>query len=69
MRMPLWQRLLVTLIAMVVASLVVGLIWQAIFGAQLPSYLAGVVGGLTALPVWEFLKRVRPKTDAAAPPR
>ena len=67
--MPLWQRLLVTLIAMVVASLVVGYIWQAIFGFQLPSYLAGVVGGITAVPVWEFLKRIRPKTEVTAPPR
>lgn len=67
--MPLWQRMLVTLIAMVLASLVVGLIWQEIFGFQLPSYLAGVVGGLAALPVWEFLKRVRPRGEGAAPPR
>jgi hypothetical protein len=67
--MPLWQRMLVTLIAMVVASLAVGLIWQEIFGFQLPSYLGGVVGGLAAVPVWEFLKRVRPKTEGAAPPR
>ena len=67
--MPLWQRMLVTLIAMVLASLVVGLIWQEIFGFQLPSYLAGVVGGLAALPVWEFLKRIRPRGEGAAPPR
>jgi Na+/glutamate symporter len=66
--MPLWQRMLVTLIAMVVASLVVGLIWQQIFGFQLPSYLAGVIGGIAAVPVWEFLKRVRPRS-AGAPPR
>jgi hypothetical protein len=39
--MPLWQRMLVTLIAMVVASLVVGLIWQEIFGFQLPSLPRG----------------------------
>ena len=51
--MPLWQRLLVTLIAMAAASLVVGLIWRALFGFELPSYLAGVIGGLTAVPVWE----------------
>ena len=51
--MPLWQRLLVTLVAMAAASL---------------SYLAGVVGGLTAVPVWEFLKRLRPKPPRAAPP-
>jgi hypothetical protein len=66
--MPFWQRLLVTLIAMVVASLVVGLIWRALFGFELPSYLAGVVGGLTAVPVWEFLKRIAPKAPQAAPP-
>jgi hypothetical protein len=65
--MPLWQRMLVTLIAMVVASLVVGLIWQEIFGFQLPSYLGGVVGGLAAVPVWEFLKRIRPKAEGAPP--
>jgi hypothetical protein len=58
--MPLWQRLIVVLIAMIGASFVVGLIWQAIFNAQIPSYLSGLVGGLTAVPVWEFLKRVQP---------
>lgn len=63
--MPLWQRVLVTVIAMVVTSLVVGYVWWQIFGFQLPSYLAGVVGGLTAVPVWEFLKRVRPKSAGA----
>jgi hypothetical protein len=64
--MALWQRMLVTLIAMVLASLAVGLIWQEIFGFQLPSYLGGVVGGLAAVPVWEFLKRVRPKAERAS---
>jgi hypothetical protein len=66
--MPLWQRLLVTLVAMAAASLIVGLIWRALFGFELPSYVAGVVGGLTAVPVWEFLKRVAPKPPRAAPP-
>ena len=66
--MVLWQRVIVTLIAMVVASLIIGYIWWEIFGFQLPSYLGGVVGGLTALPVWELLKRVRPKTADATPP-
>jgi hypothetical protein len=66
--MALWQRLLVTLIAMAAASLVVGLIWRALFGFELPSYLAGVVGGLTAVPVWEFLKRVTPRTVSPPPP-
>lgn len=60
--MPLWQRLIVTLLAMVLASLVIGLIWEALFGFPLPSYVAGLVGGTTAVPVWEFLKRVGPKS-------
>ena len=56
--MPFWQRLLITLIAMLAVSFVAGLIWKGIFNVGLPSYLAGIVGGLTALPLWEFLKRV-----------
>jgi hypothetical protein len=66
--MPLWQRLLVTLVAMAAASLVLGLIWRTLFGFELPSYLAGVVGGLTAVPVWEFLKRVAAKAPEPTPP-
>jgi hypothetical protein len=66
--MPLWQRLLVTLVAMAAASLIVGLIWRALFGFELPSYLGGVVGGLTAVPVWERLKWLRPKAPGAPPP-
>lgn len=66
--MVFWQRLLVTLIAMAAASLAVGLIWRGLLGFELPSYVAGVVGGLTAVPVWEFLKRVSPKAPSAAPP-
>lgn len=59
--MPFWQRLLITLIAMLAVSFVAGLLCQGIFGIRLPSYAAGVIGGLTALPLWEFLKRVDSK--------
>ena len=59
--LPLWQRLLITLVAMLAASWLVGLAWQAIFSFPLPSYIGGAVGGLTAIPVWDFLKRVRPR--------
>lgn len=59
--MPFWQRLLVTLIAMLAVSFVAGLLWTSVFGIGLPSYVAGLVGGLTALPLWEFLKRVGTK--------
>ncbi len=60
--MPLWQRLIITLAAIVASSLIAGLIWLALFTISLPSYVGGVIGGLTALPVWEFLKRVGPKS-------
>ena len=59
--MPFWQRLLITLIAMPAVSFVAGLLWQSILGFALPSYAAGIIGGLTALPLWEFLKRVGEK--------
>jgi len=59
--MKLWQRLLLTLAAIVAASILIGLIWYQLFGFGLPSYIGGVIGGLTAVPVWEFLKRVGPQ--------
>ena len=59
--MPFWQKLLITFIAMLAVSFIAGLLWQSLFNIRLPSYAAGVVGGLTALPLWEFLKRVGEK--------
>jgi hypothetical protein len=59
--MPFWQRLVITVAAMVGASFIVGLIWSTLLGFPIPSYLAGMIGGLTALPVWEFLRRIGPK--------
>ncbi len=50
------NRLLITLAAMVVASFVVGLMWRGLFDARIPSYLSGLVGGLSALATWEFLR-------------
>ena len=46
---------------MLIVSFIIGFIWHRLFGFSLPDYAAGVVGGLTALPLWEFLKRVKPK--------
>jgi Na+/glutamate symporter len=62
--LPLWQRLLLTIVAMFAASWIVGLLWHSIFSLQLPSYIAGMVGGLAALPCWELLKRIRPSKGA-----
>ena len=58
--LPLWQRLGLTVIAMLSASFVAGLISENLFGVALPSYIGGAVGGLAAIPVWDFFKRVRP---------
>ena len=57
--MPLWQRLLITLVTMLLTSLLAGLLWRSLFSTDIPSYLSGVVGGVTAVPVWELLKRVQ----------
>jgi uncharacterized membrane protein YccC len=59
--MPFWQRLLITLAAMLVVSFIIGYISRALFGFGLPDYVSGVIGGLTALPLWEFLKRIKTK--------
>lgn len=61
--MPWWQRLLATIAAMLVASFVVGLVWQEIFRASLPSYIGGAVGGLAAIPIWEFTRRIGPRSS------
>jgi len=61
--MPTWQRIVATLVAMVAVSFIAGLIWTALFGFALPSYVAGLIGGTTAITVWEFLRRVKPKEE------
>jgi hypothetical protein len=45
---------------MLLTSFVAGVLWRGAFNADMPGYLSGVVGGITAVPVWEFLKRVGP---------
>jgi len=62
--MAFWQRLLITFIAMLAVGFVAGLASNAWLGFQLPSYAAGIIGGMTAVPVWEFLKRVNVKDKA-----
>jgi hypothetical protein len=61
--MPIWQRLLITLVLMLITSFAAGLLWHAVFNTNIPGYLSGAVGGITAVPVWEFLKRVGPKPE------
>jgi hypothetical protein len=59
--MKLWQRLVLTIVVIVAVSIIISIIWNQLFGFGLPSYLGGVIGGLTAVPVWELLRRVGPK--------
>ena len=61
--MAFWQRLLITVLVMLAASFIAGTIWRSAFNMIIPSYLAGAIGGLTALPVWELLKRIKPKKE------
>jgi hypothetical protein len=64
--LPFWQRLLLTIGVMLVTSYIAGLLCESILGVPIPSYVAGAIGGLAALPIWDFLKRVRP-SQASAP--
>jgi hypothetical protein len=58
--LPFWQRLLITILVMLVTSYLAGLLWLKVLDFPLPSYAAGAIGGLAALPIWDFLKRIRP---------
>jgi hypothetical protein len=55
--MNLWVRVFVTALVMLAMSYAGGQLWRGMLGFPLPSYLAGVIGGLSALPIWELLKR------------
>lgn len=59
--MKLWQKLLITVVAMFVASFLSGRLWLMAFDFVIPSYLAGMAGGLAAIPVWELLRRYATK--------
>ena len=59
--MPFWQRSLILLAAVMGVSFIFGLIWHALFGFYLPSYISGVVGGISAVWIWDVLKRTSTK--------
>ena len=50
MKLPLWQRLALTIIVMLIAGQLAGFLWVRVLGFPLPSFVAGAVGGLAALP-------------------
>jgi len=59
-RLPFWQRLPLTIGVMLLTSYLAGLLCQSVLGIPIPSYVAGAIGGLAALPAWELLKRIKP---------
>jgi hypothetical protein len=59
--MSFWQRLLVLVATVLVISLLFSVLWQWLFNFTVPGYVTGVVGGLAAVPVWDALKRAKPK--------
>ena len=61
--MVFWKRLLITVLVMLAASFIISFIWRSTFNMIIPSYIAGVIAGLAALPVWELLKKIKPKKE------
>ena len=61
--MKLWHRLAITFVAMLLVSFAAGRIWFAAFEFAIPGYLAGVIGGLTAIPVWELMRWINNKSQ------
>lgn len=59
--MPFWQRLLILIVSIFVISFLVDLLWEYLLGFALPAYMTGVIGGLAAVPVWDLLKKIKPK--------
>ncbi|MGB5486662.1 MAG: hypothetical protein WBN06_04685 [Lysobacterales bacterium] len=54
--MPFWQRSLILLVAVMAVSFLVGILWHSLFNFNLPSYVSGVIGGLSAVFIWDLLK-------------
>ena len=59
--MSIWARILITIILMVSISFIAGLIWGSLTNNAIPSYFAGFVGGIVAVPVWEILEKFKQK--------
>jgi len=59
--MPFWQRVLILLAAVMAVSFIVDLICHALFGFYLPGYLSGLVGGISAVGIWNVLNRTAGK--------
>jgi hypothetical protein len=59
--MAFWVRVLIMVAAMVLASTVASRIWFWAVHSDIPGYLSGAIGGITAVFVWELLRSWRRK--------
>jgi len=57
--MAFWLRMLITLAAMLLSSSIASRIWFGAVHSDIPGYLSGAIGGITAVFVWEFLRSWR----------
>ena len=57
---------LLTIAATLGVVYVATVIWGVLFASALPSVVGGLVGGLSALPIWEGLRRLRNKPPPEA---
>jgi uncharacterized YccA/Bax inhibitor family protein len=62
LEMKLWHKIIITIVVMLIASFVAGRLWFMALGFVIPSYLAGVVGGLSTILVWELMRWISKKS-------
>ncbi len=60
--MRLWQKIIITIVVMLIASFAAGRLWLMGFDTPIPSYLAGMAGGLAAIPAWEWMRWINTKS-------
>ena len=59
--MKLWQKITISSVAMLAASFAAGRSWLMALDFVISGYLAGVAGGITAIPVWELMRWIDTK--------
>jgi len=52
------QRLLITVATVLLTSFIAGVLWHWILNTDIPTFVIGIVGGITAAAAWELLKRI-----------
>ena len=57
----LFLMFLLTIAAVLGVVYVASVLWSVLFVSSIPGVVSGLIGGLSALPIWEGLKSVRSK--------